>query len=182
MSKSKLLIFSLTAVFLFAVATQAQSTDEIRKAASDLVRMCMPKAQYESMIRTMSTQMGAKLLDDMKERGLDVPADFPERMSRTLLEVMPYEEQLQLATDAYVENFNLDEIKTMAAFYETPVGKKVLSLQPKIAGETMQKLMAKVGERLPAAMERNGLIPEHEEKSVAPATHPSTKSKTAPTK
>jgi len=162
----------------------AQATDESRKAASELVRLCMPKAQYDSMIQTISSQMGSRILADMQERGIDAPPDFAERLTRTMLEVMPYDEQLALATDAYVNNFSLEEIQQIAAFYKTPIGQKVLSLQPKIAGETMQKLAAKLGDRLPAAMEHNGLMPEPSE-TKKPASKPkphSSSPKTAPTK
>jgi hypothetical protein len=177
--KKKCAVLILFLVVLAGYAP-AQANDEARKAAAELVKVVMPKAQYESMIQMISTQMGSKLLQDMRQKGMNPPDDFAQRMSRTMLEIMPYDEQLALATDAYADNFTLDEIHTMAAFYKTPVGEKVLSLQPKITGETMQKLMAKVTDRLPAAMEHNGLLPPENKKS-APVHHQPSKPKTAPT-
>ena len=185
MLKTRIQIVLVLFVLAATSCISAQATDESRKAASELVRLCMPKSQYDSMIQTISSQMGTRILADMKERGIDAPADFAERLTRTMLEVMPYDEQLALATDAYVNNFSLEEIQQIAAFYKTPIGQKVLSVQPKIAGETMQKLAAKLGDRLPAAMEHNGLMPEAAGPKPQPASapkHHAASPKTAPTK
>jgi hypothetical protein len=60
---------------------------------------------------------------------------------------------LDLAVARYDENFSDEEIKGLITFYETPLGKKVVAVQPTLAG-----LLQQDGQRLGQQLGRDSMI------------------------
>jgi hypothetical protein len=69
-----------------------------------------------------------------------------------------------LSYDIYPKYFTINEIKEMVDFYKTPTGKKVASVMPQLAQESMiagqrhgQSLIPKLQERLKKRLEAEGV-------------------------
>ena len=57
-------------------------------------------------------------------------------------------------TDIYRRHYTADEIRGLIAFYETPLGRKVIDLQPVLAQETMKLGVSWAQQHLPALQKR----------------------------
>jgi hypothetical protein len=67
----------------------------------------------------------------------------------------------------YARHFTHGEIRELAAFYQTPVGRKAIAVLPQVLSESMaagqrwgQSLVPEIQQRVAAALEREGLLPK----------------------
>ena len=115
--------FFITICFLamtcFANAQSAAMQKEIDRAIA--------LADFSSaMEQTMALQFEEHLTD-------------PKAMYKELTEAMS-EPLKKILTKVYSDNFTLDELKQMNDFYETPVGKKCMTLVPNIVTTSVEML------------------------------------------
>ena len=106
---------------------------------------------------TGSGSLGVQAMNQMitlfKQSKMGVPDKF---WTDLMAEVDP-NELVEMCIPSYVKHFTHAEIKQLLAFYETPLGKKLIKTQPAIMQECMiagqkwgQKLGEKVGKKLEA--------------------------------
>src|SRR5689334_5431914 len=112
----------------------------------------MPPSTYDQMLQGMIKQMLAA------QPG--APPDTAEKMGRALREVIPYDEMVAITARVYVKYFDDEDIAVLTKFYGSPTGKKTSKLLPEIMSETMKETVALVQQRLPAALEKQGLGPK----------------------
>ena len=87
----------------------------------------------------------AKAQGDAEQRAAMLGAAFDQSMMDDLVvELVPL----------YARNFTAAEIRQMAAFYNTPVGTKMMQVMPQLAGELMQVSQRVMMPRMKAAMDK----------------------------
>ncbi|MFI5290227.1 MAG: DUF2059 domain-containing protein [Polyangia bacterium] len=122
--------------------------------AHALVLLVMPHDRWQSMIDQMTKQMMAT----MPTAGM--PADAAARFKAVMEEVIPYDEVVDIDAQAFGKYFDDGELDSLRKFYESPVGKKSARLMPELMGDAMKHVMQVLPQRMPAALERHGLLPK----------------------
>jgi hypothetical protein len=124
-----------------------------------------------SLGEQMGQVMTSQLIESMRRGGLDLP----QRGVEITLEVM--DEELSAALSGpdsmmeelvaiYAKHYTHEEIKELIAFYESPLGRKVLSTMPVLLAESAeiaqrwsQSIMPRFQEKLRLRLVEEGLIP-----------------------
>lgn len=127
-----------------------------RKTATEVCQLILTPDTYATMIDQMSVQMAAAL---QQQTGHGTVADARDKIKKAVTEAVPYDEVIGWNADLYASRFSTDELKQLAAFYRTPVGKKAARLQPEVSAEVGKKMGPILMERLPGALKKQGINP-----------------------
>jgi hypothetical protein len=133
----------------------ASAAEARLEAARSVIRLVTPPDRWDDMVK----QMGAQMTGASAAQGVRLPADFQEKLESVLNEAIPYEEMLEWSAEIYAKRFTTKELKDLASFYETPLGRKLARELPGIMGEVGQKMGTLLPKRLPALMKKHGLAP-----------------------
>jgi len=171
--------FAVSLIFALAFATSAQAAGEQAKPALNpatvtAVNKLLDSMNYRSMARQVMQgtfqQMQPGLLQtmeaiinaepnldaDQKAKALELAQSKVPHITGKLQEFFAdpaLVEELQAATvQVYARNFSVAEIEQLAAFYRTPLGKKMLARMPAIASESVaasqQIIMPRLGKMM----------------------------------
>jgi hypothetical protein len=119
------------------------------------MKKALPAMQLESATASINanqaftegqkSQAIAKAQSDAEQRAAMLGATFDDAsMDDLVAELVPL----------YARNFTAAEIRQMAAFYNTPVGTKMMRVMPQLAGEMMQISQRVMMPRFKMAMEK----------------------------
>ena len=117
------------------------STPETRAQAQELMTAVGAEKNMTQMLTLMRGQMV-----QMAQR--NSPGLSPDTIGRTIDEVLMPEmtgrihELRDLLAEIYAAQYTVDEMKGLQAFYETPLGKRLLELQPVIGQQSFAAGMA----------------------------------------
>lgn len=120
-------------------------------------------------VADITRQMGDMMAQVLVQ---NIVVDTPEDVARcriivaeVIKEFSVDEKLIDNITDIYARHFTHDDVRGMIAFYETPVGKKVVGVMPNLTQEGMQagqrlqaELMPGVEERVTARLKAEGII------------------------
>ena len=110
--KQKLVVSLLLTLFAWSPLLSAADTPEARrKEAERYLQVSPPKALFEDMA------------DKMAET---VPADQREQFKKIMTTQVDIAALSKAMVDAMVKNFTTDELKALADFYGSPVGKSAM--------------------------------------------------------
>ena len=109
------------------------------------------------LVATGAGQMGVQVINQMigmqRRQNPNVPKEFWD----DFLSEIDANELIELTIPAYDKHLSHDEVKELTRFYESPVGKKLVQVQPQIMQDSMSagqqwgaKLAQKIVERLKA--------------------------------
>jgi hypothetical protein len=143
-------------VLVLALAQAAGAAPADPKKAKALAEMVIPRATYEQMVAQMTQQMLASLPPPPP----DAPKDFGERIKAAITDVLPYEQEIQVTSEILVKYYTDEEIGELRKFYESPVGKKALTIMPQVMGDVTKRVMTLMQQKMPAALEKHGLGPK----------------------
>lgn len=121
--------------------------------AMQLARLVATKELYLGVQK----QMVHAMLEGMRAQGQQVPAEVENKLGKIMLEVLPYEEMLQISAKAYGSRFSAKELGDVIAFYKTPTGSKLVKALPDITAQVSTEVQAVVPGRLQAALKKHGL-------------------------
>lgn len=157
----------MAAFLLLAAAAQGQISEassrinrlapDERSAILDLMTNLMPQDTFDKRMEQVREQMLDQVRDAAARQNRPLPADASQRMQRAMKIAISYDEIVYLTADAYVKHFTADEIRQIADFYQTSVGKKLARLQPEIMADIMPKISDTINDRVRKAMQREGL-------------------------
>lgn len=83
--------------------------------------------------KEMTTQIINNLIDSVKKTAPNASEEFWSTVKKEL----NVDDLLNLIIPVYTKYLTIDEIKEIVKFYESPIGKKLISVTPQIAQETM---------------------------------------------
>lgn len=152
--------FAFLAILFFSISntTIAQSKQEDLKNLFELMQTNKMVDQMMDQMLPILTQQTEQLFKDDADKVKKTEEFFAFVKEETKVMTKNFIDEDMVGV--YDKHFTHDEVKELAAFYATPLGKKLLEKTPVISGETMQIMMqkhmpafqAKVGEKLKELM------------------------------
>ncbi len=155
-----------------AAAAPAALDPAALKAARELFDSMNYRQSMQEMMRQMSqsamqsmrpmmeaaTSQDKRLSEAQRKQMLDkIDAKMPQ-LNQMMMESMGdpalVDELLAQAIPIYARNFTVDELHQLAAFYATPVGKKMMAVMPKLASESMASSQQLMAQRMQPMMAR----------------------------
>lgn len=134
----RILALSLVLLALFSAATASaqQAVDPARLAAArDLFRSMGSESQMRVAIETMTSGL-ANLVKQQKP-GLDREIDDVFKALRDKF-MARTAEVTDMVAPLWAERFTVEEMKEIARFFESGVGKKLVMVQPELMQKAMQ--------------------------------------------
>jgi hypothetical protein len=125
------------AVFLLGGIASARGQDPNKPQASDPAKVALIH-QLLTQTHSVDLAMSAMEASIPAQRAANprIPAAFWDRF---LAEARNQRGQLEdMLVDVYDHHFSSDEIRQLIAFYQTPVGRKMVSEMPAVMQESMQ--------------------------------------------
>ena len=113
-------------------ATAADAPQGGASAAS--VRELLAATHVTAMMQQVTRQMGQQLDAMVKQR---LPCLSPSAVSSALTTPQATQQMIDLAVPIYQRNFTEQDVRGLLAFYRTPLGQKLLKVQPVIMRESM---------------------------------------------
>ena len=118
---------------------------EMRAAIEKLITVSGAKKQIENMFQAITPQINKMIEQKEKELGKSDPrirglaVRHMEHLSDVLVE--NFDELMRPMMVAYSRHYTLEEIHELIAFYESPVGQKLLQTMPKLIADGMEGMM-----------------------------------------
>lgn len=137
------LFVAIVALFLYIPATMAQQ-DTLRNDAVPDYSKALERLLEVSGAKTSLSKMYPALMETMKESLSDVPYDVYVRLEYKMRKFF-FKEIINLYTPIYMRYMTIDEVKGLADFYDSPLGRKVAMTMPSLtadlyeAGKTVGK-------------------------------------------
>lgn len=116
------------------------------------------QAEIEKMLKLtgmekLMDQMKVQMISSFKSSGNGLPDSFWENFEKK----MNVNELLKMIIPIYDKHYSVEEIKAINAFYESPIGKKVLATLPAVMEESMkagQEWGAKIAQQVADEVEK----------------------------
>src|SRR4029450_8695348 len=140
--KQKLVLLLVLTLFAWSPVFSAADTPETRRKEDErYLQVSPPKALFEDMADKMAETL---------------PADQREQFKKLMTTEVDIAALSKAMTDAMVKNFTTEELKALADFYGSPVGKSAMQkfgaymadIMPAMEAEIM-KAQAKLNQSLP---------------------------------
>ncbi|VXB25161.1 DUF2059 domain-containing protein [Massilia sp. 9I] len=144
--------FAATPAFAQTAPSASPQTTAAAKAMIDAMEIrksmvLMYAEMQKSLPGMMRQQIGAMIEADAslnaaqkKEAIQKFEAKLPgmaQAVGKVFSDPALIDEMIAEMVPLYANNYTVDEIKTLTAFYQSPVGRKMMTLMPKLAGESM---------------------------------------------
>jgi uncharacterized protein len=134
MSRGILLIAGILFCLNFSASAQSPSP-EAMKAARSLVDTMGLGDQYRALLPAILLSVKPVVVQDRPE----IERDYDAMAAMIVDAYSPfYGEMIQRAAALYANNFTVDEMRQMEAFYRLPVGQKLLQKSQMLAQQTAQ--------------------------------------------
>ena len=146
MKKCKLLVVVIALMTPFFTFAQEAEQDAFSKDIARLFELNGSEKTYAAII--------PQILNSMKGLHTDVPAEAWAELEKEFLKES-ITDLTKLLTPIYKKHFTHEDVKSMIAFFETPVGRKLAEKTPIISQESMavgqqwgMQIGTRVGEKL----------------------------------
>ena len=147
------------ATLLLWVATPLAADEASHRAAAEelLVSTNMERMQ-EQVLGTMRHSMEAqfravKFPDEVKPHFEKVLPQFLDEMVELTAQALEWNAMKDSYIDIYVAAFTEDEIRDLTAFYQTPLGQKMLTKMPALMQRSMQLSQERMATMQPQLMD-----------------------------
>ena len=156
-------IFACMLLMTPALAQQGGSADALQAARE--LQAVMSGDLVKQMVDQMMTAMWPGVENQFRAKVnaatlADIRGEFQRIMLKYVLTVQDE------APAVYAKYFSAEELRSLSAFYRTPVGIKALTVMPQVMGESMQIMVAKMPDMekeltasIESVMRRNGYQP-----------------------
>lgn len=135
----KFLTIALAAAFSFSIQT-VFAGDSKEKAVEKLMKVMKVK---ENIDKSLDNVMS------MQEKAFQNKPQVIAEIKKFYKKNIGWEAQKADIINIYKELFSEKEINNLIAFYETPTGKKMVELEPKIQEKLMKMTMARMQKAMP---------------------------------
>jgi hypothetical protein len=153
--------FAALAIASFVLPAQAQQPSAAAVAmAKEVLAMKGADKLFNPLVLGIVTRIKGTLL----QTNLDLSKELDEVANKLARELTPRLGELnQFTANLYARQFTEDELKQIIAFYKSPIGKKVINLEPQILDQSMAnadawavKMEQEVLDRFRAEMKKKG--------------------------
>ena len=124
---------------LLACAALALTLISGSAARAQVARPTGPKADdiRKLLVMTGSAQLGAQVMGQLMQSMKKAMPNVPERFWADFQKEVRTDELIDLIVPVYDRHLSHDDVKALIKFYETPSGKKFVSVLPQITQESM---------------------------------------------
>jgi|SRR5688572_17999836 len=124
---------------LLACAALALTLLSATTARAQVARPTGPKADdiRKLLVMTGSAQLGAQVMAQLMQSMKKAMPNVPERFWADFQKEVRTDELIDLIVPVYDRHLSHDDVKALIKFYETPSGKKFVSVLPQITQESM---------------------------------------------
>src|SRR5215204_831833 len=156
-------IFACVVLVTPALGQQGGSPDALQAARE--LQAVMSGDLVKQMVDQMMTAMWPGVENQFRAKvNAATLADIRSEFQRVMLKyVLTVQDE---APAVYAKYFSAEELRSLSAFYRTPVGVKALTVMPKVMGESMQIMVARMPDMekeltasIEAVMHKNGYQP-----------------------
>ncbi|MDP7114383.1 MAG: DUF2059 domain-containing protein [Myxococcota bacterium] len=148
--------FTLALLLSMALARPALAGSEDQAAPEETeFRQDIRKLMVLTGAGDLGTQVMKQMIDMFKQTYVGVPSEFWDRF----LEQAGGDELVDLVIPLYERHLTHEDVKGLIAFYESPLGRKLVSKQPLIMEESMlvgQQWGAQLGEDVLGKLKEEG--------------------------
>lgn len=151
--KKMRIVFAALVLLAVAVALAGEAGKAVNpKAGTEAAGAAKAKERdiRKLMQMTGAANMGLQVADSMIAQFKKGMPQIPDEFWTEFRNEINANELTNLVVPIYAKHFSHDDIKQLIAFYKTPIGKKLIALQPQIMQESMaagQKWGTKIGQR-----------------------------------
>jgi len=159
--------FATTALLLSVLIAPPARADDEKPAVSPQKAAAIRQLLEASGGAAVGMQVMDMLLESFKQTFPGVPADF---WTEFRAEVRA-EDLVELIVPIYDRHLTESEIRELTAFYESPIGKKLVQVQPLIAKESMEAGQAwgqALGEAVAKRLRAKGYLTRSDARRDAP--------------
>ncbi len=86
---------------------------------------------------TGAAQMGTQMVDTLMTQMAPAFPSVPSKLWKEMAAMFDADEMTELVIPLYDKHFTLEEIQALAAFYESPAGKKFIATMPALMQDSM---------------------------------------------
>lgn len=133
-------MYKKLAIIALLLVASVVSADETKQRA--LAEEMLKASQADSVLENMSKQVNAMFAQTVKQ--MNVPEErraeaekYQQRLNKILEEEMAWSKLKGQFIDVYVEVFSEEELEELVSFYNSPVGKKLISKMPRLMQKSM---------------------------------------------
>jgi hypothetical protein len=137
-----------------APGTGGQAKGPPPEAARQVARDLIPKEKWDKLLDGVAAGLSQQVGGALVQSGEKPPKDLESKLRTQLGDEMKYERTLDTQAEALAHSFSNDELKTIARFYETPAGKKLVTELPKVQSEVSDQLQAQLSEAVPKVVQK----------------------------
>ncbi len=143
----------LAAAVLSAATARAQQETVAPEKAAAIRQLLELTRASELMVTSIETTLSAQ-----KAASPQVPEEFWEAFTARLRSEV--DRFVELLIPLYAEHFTLEQVQQLIEFYQTPLGRHLVTVQPQLARESMlagQQWGAQLGMEVAAELEKRGI-------------------------
>lgn len=118
-------------------------------AADRLARALTTQASWNETVQTYASSLSTQISGALKAQGAEAPKDVEGRVRAGLDRAVAYEELVRLQAQALAGRFSEDELRSIGTFYESPVGKKLVTELPAVSRQVMETVQGRISAALP---------------------------------
>lgn len=148
------LVLAATVMAAPASAQQTAADPARLTAARDLFRAMGSESQMKVAIETMTTGL-ANIVKQQRPGAASVIDDVFRKLKEKFLARTT--EVSDMVAPLWAEKFTADELRDIARFFQSPIGKKLVEVQPELMQRSMQMGMAwgqRIGQEVEAEARR----------------------------
>jgi hypothetical protein len=123
-------------------------------AAQELARALLPQQEWDRLLDRYASTLSGQVSESLLGRGEKVPDDLQGSIRRELGQRIEYKQMVEAQAQALAGQFTAEELKRTAAFYASPVGKKVLDKLPEAQAQVGEDLQARLATAVPQIVQR----------------------------
>lgn len=123
-------------------------------AATDLARALLTADQWGKVLEGYASSLAGQISQALLAAGEKVPDDLKGKLRGELEKTLPYQQTLQAQAEALAGKLTPDELRKAAAFYGSPLGRKVLDQLPQAQSAVAQQLQARLATAVPEIVTR----------------------------
>lgn len=150
----RMLLAGFLAYAALAASAPAQETTEAerRQVALEIIKLTTTDVIVASTSDAVWGAVGAEIRRLNPEASDELLADL-ESIFRADMAVF-VEQNAALMVDFYADEFTLEELRALDAFYRSEVGQKLLAATPRLMQEFMPQIMRQMQQTLPQVVQR----------------------------
>jgi hypothetical protein len=127
-------------------------------AANDLARALLTSEQWGKVLDSYASSLAGQISQALLGKGEKVPENLRGNLRTELEKTLPYQQTVQAQAEALARAMTPDELRRTAAFYGSPLGRKVLDKLPEAQSEVAQELQGRLSTAVPEIV--NKLAPK----------------------